>query len=69
MDGAARDQTVRMLMNLHGLDAAEAEIGSFEAMLEAVGEGVGRLYTMKGIRYAEPAPIFRVVPDAPRRPA
>jgi hypothetical protein len=38
-------------------------------MLEAVGEGVGRLYTMKGIRYAEPAPIFRVVPDAPRRPA
>jgi hypothetical protein len=69
MDGAARDQTVRMLMNLHGLEAGEAEIGTFKAMLESVGEGVGRLYTMKGIRYAEPAPIFRVVSDAPRGPA
>jgi hypothetical protein len=69
MDGEARDQTVRMLMDLHGLDAGEAEIGTFKTMLEAVGEGVGRLYTMKGIRYAEPAPIFRVAPDAPRRPA
>jgi hypothetical protein len=65
MDGETREAAVRMLMSMHRLDASEAEIRIFEGMFQPVVDGVGRLYAMEGIRYAEPAPTFRAWPDPP----
>jgi hypothetical protein len=60
MDHQHEDRYVRLLMERNGFAAGDEELEVYRAMVGPVAVGVDRLYAMDGIRYAEPAPAFRV---------